>query len=696
MGIAADLILVVLAGLAGGLVARRLNQPLILGYILAGIVVGPYTGGITVADVDRIENLAEIGVALLLFSLGLEFSLKQIAPIRRVALGGTALQALLTLGFGFAIGHFMEWDAIPSLWFAVAIVSSSTAVILKTLASRGRLGTLSSRVMLGMSIVQDIAVIPLMVLLMGLDSAEFSSSAMLLPVLKVVLFVAAMLYVGAKFIPLLLKFVARWESRELFLLAVTGIGLGVGYLTYSLDLSFAFGAFMAGLVLSESDYGRRALSDLIPVRDVFGLLFFVAIGMLLDPAFLIDHLGLTLGLVVVTAVGRGAILSLTVRLFGYRNIVPAAVFFGMIPISEIAFILLQAGLDSGAVPRDVYAFSLNTVILSMLLGPPATALTAPFYAIFKKRRRSDAVQTVNIPRKGLSEHVIIAGGGLFARYIGLALHSMKLPYVIIEPNHALFLEGKKEGLHLLLGEPGQDVVLEAARVEEAKLLVLTLQGSLEILDVARTVRKRNGTLRILAQCPQGDEGDLSEEDSMISRIIHPEFEAGLEMARQALIHLDVPVVTVHRELEALRRNVYGQLREESKDYGLLSQLLRAASSLDLQWEALRKGDSLSGKSIAGVNIRARFGVSVVAVLRGGELIPNPGADFLLEEGDLIGIIGTPEQNHRFFCFLDTVHCTTRQGQETEGFPGSEESERCLPDASERTMENHLSEEENKA
>ncbi len=676
MGIASDLILVVLAGLIGGLVARRLNQPLILGYILAGIVVGPYTGGITVADVDHIENLAEIGVALLLFSLGLEFSLKQIIPIKRIALGGTALQALLTVVLGFAIGHFMGWPPLPSLWFAVGIISSSTAVILKTLSSRGQLGTLSSRVMLGMSIVQDIAVIPLMVLLMGLDDAVFSLLSIFVPVVKVVLFVAAMLYVGAKFIPLLLKHVARWESRELFLLTITGIGLGIGYLTYALGLSFAFGAFMAGLVLSESDYGRRALSDLIPVRDLFGLLFFVAIGMLLDPAFLLDHIGVTLGLVAAVAVGRGVILSATVRLFGFRNVIPAAVFFGMIPISEIAFILLQAGLDSGAVPWDVYSFALNTVILSMLLGPPATALTAPVYALLKRRRKEDAVQTVNISPGRLSGHVIVAGGGIFARHIGLVLHSMRLPYVIIEPNHALFLEAKKKGLRLLLGDPGQDAVLEAACVEKAKLLVLTLQGALEILDVVHAVRKRNRTLRILARDVGGEDGGFPDEDGEISRIIQPEFEAGLEMARQALIHLDVPGATIHRELETLRRNVYGPLRENNADYGLLSQLLHASSTLELEWEAIHKDGPLAGKTLAAANIRAEFGVSVVAALRDGALLPNPGGGFTLREGDLIGIIGTPEQNQKFFCFLDKVNSPSRQGRGREGPLGEEEHERC--------------------
>ncbi|NCC58600.1 MAG: portal protein, partial [Synergistales bacterium] len=310
MGIATDLIIVVLAGLLGGFAARKLNQPLILGYILAGIIIGPYTGGITVSGVEEIESLAEIGVALLLFSLGLEFSIRSILPIRAVALGGTGIQIVLTIAIGLGIGSFMGWETIPSLWFSVAVISSSTAVILKTLASRRQLGTLSSRVMLGMSIVQDILVIPLMVLLVNLNSTGFSAAGILMPVVKVVIFVAVMFYVGARYIPLILKAVASWESRELFLLTVTAIGLGIGYLTYMFELSFAFGAFMAGLVLSESDYGRRALSDLMPVRDIFGLLFFVTIGMLLDPFFLASRFGTILGLFAAATLGKGAVLSL--------------------------------------------------------------------------------------------------------------------------------------------------------------------------------------------------------------------------------------------------------------------------------------------------------------------------------------------------------------------------------------------------
>jgi CPA2 family monovalent cation:H+ antiporter-2 len=283
----------------GGLIAQRLKQPLILGYILAGIAVGPYTGGVTVTEIHDIELLAEIGVALLLFALGLEFSLKELQPVRYVALIGTPLQILLTIAYGFGIGQWLGWAWLPSLWLGGLICLSSTMVILKTLMSQGRLGTLSSRVMIGMLIVQDLTVVPLVIVLPELNNLEAGLPRVGWAVVKAALFLAVMIFVGTRVIPWLMKRIAGWNSRELFLLAVTAIGLGVGYGTYLFGLSFAFGAFVAGMVLSESDYGHQALSDIIPLRDIFGLLFFVSVGMLLDPAFLMANLGTILLLVLI-------------------------------------------------------------------------------------------------------------------------------------------------------------------------------------------------------------------------------------------------------------------------------------------------------------------------------------------------------------------------------------------------------------
>ena len=344
MGIAADIAIIVVAGLIGALIAQQLRQPLILGYILAGVMVGPFTGGVTVAEIHNIELLAEIGVALLLFALGIEFSLKELKPVRKIALIGTPIQILLTMAFGFGIGQLLGWEWDAALWFGGMIALSSTMITLKTLMNQGRLGTLSSRVMIGMLIVQDLAVVPLMIILPQLNQPGAGLSVLGMAALKAALFLFLMFFVGTRVIPILMARIASWNSRELFLLAITAMGLGIGYATYLFGLSFAFGAFVAGMVLSESDYSHQALSDIIPLRDLFGLLFFVSVGMLLDPAFLIANFGTILLVVLLIGVGKGLIFSILSRLFGYGNVVPLAVGLGLFQVGEFSFVLARVGL----------------------------------------------------------------------------------------------------------------------------------------------------------------------------------------------------------------------------------------------------------------------------------------------------------------------------------------------------------------
>ena len=289
MGIAADIVIIVVASLLGGLLAQRLRQPLVLGYILAGAAVGPY-GFAVVSDMHEIELLAEIGVALLLFALGLEFAFRDLMPVRAIALVGTPIQIAVTIAYGFGLGTWLGWDWRSALWLGGLISLSSTMVVLRTLMSQGRMGTLSSRVMIGVLIVQDLAVVPLMIILPQLHDPQTGLALLGLAALKAALFLALTIGVGVRWLPRLMVTIAGWNSRELFLLSITAIGLGIGYATHLVGLSFALGAFVAGMVLSESDYGHQALSDILPLRDLFGLLFFASVGMMFDPAFLVDHL----------------------------------------------------------------------------------------------------------------------------------------------------------------------------------------------------------------------------------------------------------------------------------------------------------------------------------------------------------------------------------------------------------------------
>ena len=644
MTIAADLIIVVIAGLIGGLVAKRLNQPLILGYILAGIVIGPYTGGVTLSDVDQIAALAEVGVALLLFSLGLEFSMKSIAPIKDVTVGGATIQVLITLVVGYGLGRSMGWQSPASMWFALSIISSSTSVIMKTVSSRGQLGTLSSRVMIGMSIVQDIFVLPFMVLLLGLAGAELTVLGVLSPILKVIGFVGVMVYAGSRFIPLVLKFISRWESQELFILTVTAVGLGIGYITYAFGLSFAFGAFVAGLVLSESDYGKRALSDITSLRDVFSLLFFVAIGMLLDPGALMPYILPTFFLMFAATFSRGLLLGLITHLFGYRNVIPLAAFLTMTPISEMAFIVLQAALSIGVMGKVEYSIALNAVVLSMILGPILSGFVAPLYEFLKRRRSAPIVQTVNLPDASLKDHVVIAGGGLFGRNLAAVLQNLGLPYVIIEPSHNEFLKGKVENLSLILGSPGQDVILQAACSEEARLVVLTAsERGMDVLETVRAVRARNKATPLLAWAESEEEISILGNHG-IHDIVEPDLEASLEMARQTLVRLELPATAVHRELETLRRTIYGAVFDKFPEYEGMAQLRDAANLMTMEWVFIHEGNPVIGKPLRESKIREEFGLSVVGIGRNGALIMNPSGPFVLEKEDYIGVVGTPEQN----------------------------------------------------
>ncbi|SPD72482.1 Kef-type K+ transport system, predicted NAD-binding component (fragment) [uncultured Desulfobacterium sp.] len=397
MGITADIAIIVVAALLGGLIAQQLRQPLVLGYILAGVVVGPYTGGVTVTEIHDIELLAEIGVALLLFALGLELSFKKLLVVRNIALIGTPIQMLLTIACGFAIGRWLGFEKIASLWVGALISLSSTMIILKTLMNRGLLGTLSSHVMIGMLIVQDLAVIPLMIILPQLSNPTTGLPMLGWAALKAACFLALMVYIGTKIIPRLFSYIARWNSRELFLLAVTAIGLGVGYATYLFGLSFAFGAFVAGIVLSESEYGHQALSEIIPLRDVFGLLFFVSIGMLLDPAFIAANLKTVLLLVSLIIIGKGIIFGTLAKLFGYGNVIPLAVGLGLFQVGEFSFVLAKVGLKTHSISNELYALMLSTAVITMVLTPFISGLTTPIYAVRKRHFKHESLQTTKPP-----------------------------------------------------------------------------------------------------------------------------------------------------------------------------------------------------------------------------------------------------------------------------------------------------------
>ena len=647
MGIATDLILLVVSAFFSGLVMQRLGQPLILGYILTGIAFSPYTGGFALTSVHEIELLAEIGVALLLFALGLEFSLKDLKPVKKIALIGAPVQILLTILMGYGIGQYMGWDAKTSLWFGALISLSSTMVLLKTLMNQGWLGTLSSKVMVGILIVQDLAVVPLIVLLPMMNNPELGWISLEIAILKTIIFLAGMIMFGTRLLPSIMRLIAHLGSRELFLLAITAIGLGVGYLTYLVGLSFAFGAFVAGMVLSESDYGHQALSDIIPVRDLFGLLFFVSVGMLLNPEFLMNHWQQILILVLIISLGKGLIFALLTRIFKYGNVVPLAVGLGLFQVGEFSFVLAQIGVSTNSISHELYSLVLTTAIITMFLTPLISGQTARLYALHRRLFKHEPLDSINFPKTGFRNHVIIIGGGRVGFRIAQVLKRLNVPLLIIELDQHRVDRAKHAFIPVIYGNACHEVVLEAAETKLARLLIITSPEIVIAQTIVQRVRKVNAEIQVVARAP-GIEFLEEFKKLNISDVVIPEFEAGLEMARKALVHLHIPAAKIQHYTESLRQDLFASFLSENEEEKIMEQIQKAEHQYDLQWMLIKQGSQLVGFTIGEAEIRTKTNSSVVGVIRDDILKANPDENFRFQLNDRVAIIGTDSSRDLFF------------------------------------------------
>lgn len=644
MDLVADLALVLLAALGGGFLAQRLGQPLIVGYILAGVIVGPFSGGPTVGNVHDIERMAELGVVLLLFSLGLEVSFGELAPVRRVALIGGVIQVLTTIALGLAIGLGLGWDWRPAVWFGAIISLSSTMVALKTIQAQGRLGTLSSRVMLGILVVQDLAVVPLMIVLPELSDPSGGLAKVGIAAARAALLLGVIVVFSTRVVPRLMAVVARWNSRELFFLSTITLAVGVGYVAWRFGLSMAIGAFVAGLVVSESEYAHQALSDVAPLRDLFGMLFFVSVGMLLDPARLWDQLGVLTVVVAAILAGKGLILAGVVRAFGYWNVIPLAVGLTLFQVGEFAFVLARVGLSSGALSSDVYNLAMNAAIVTMVLTPVVSGQVPTLYETLWPKRSRESFEATNLPEAGLRGQVVICGAGRVGRSIADALHPLGLPFVIVESDDRRVQQARRAGLPVIYGDATQPLVLEAAGVARARAILVTVPAFPDVRAIVSAARVVRPDVPIIARADSED-AVRALYGLGIQEVTSPEFEAAIEMARQALMHFNVPAHDVLSVAAAIRHERYAQPGDSP--LALMSQIGEMARQLDFTWVSVPTGSPLEGQTLASLRLRSTTGVSVVGIIRDGRLISNPDGDSALERGDLVAVLGTRDQIARF-------------------------------------------------
>jgi len=626
-----DLAYVFLAAICGGMLAWKLRQPIILGYVLAGMLISPFTPGPSVTHVHTMELFAEIGVILLMFSVGLEFSIKDLLSVRWVALIGGPLGILLSIGAGLLVGRFMGWTSTQGVVIGCVISVASTMVLTRLLIDRGELNMEHGRVMVAITLVEDLAVVILIVLLPNFGSLDSARLLILGKSLgKAALILVPALLLAAKILPPVLRTVARTRSPELFFGVVLAIGLGTAALTQAVGLSLALGAFVAGLMISESPYAQEALAQLFPVRDSFVALFFVTLGLLVDPRSLFADLPLLGAMVGLTLVGKFVIWTLVVRIFGYSIWTAVLVGVGLTQIGEFSFILVQVARNSGLVDQNVYNATLAASLISILVNA-ALIRYVPNW-IGQVRLARQAVPTALAPQ-ALTNHVVLSGYGRVGGEIGTALDTFHIPYVVIEMDPDIVETLRARGVRCFYGDASHERILEESHTNDAALVILTLPDGEKNELITRTVRHLNATVPILTRShTRSDQEGLVHAGA--SRVIQPELEASATMIDYALEYLKLPADQASQYLERFRDAIGTAHTLPSTDRNTLPGVFEfAADNLPVVDQSLRES-----------RIRERYGVTVVAVERNsGELIVNPSPDTVIMRGDKIRVFGLREQ-----------------------------------------------------
>ena len=489
-----DIVILFLAAFLGGLTARALRAPILFGYLAAGMIVGPHVLRL-VGEIEAVRSLAELGVILLLFAVGIEISIREMLRLGRAVIIVGIGQVAGTMGLGFAIGSFLGWDPSAALLLGMVLALSSTMVVLKALSDRGELGSLHGQVLTGIMVLQDLAFVPMAAILPALagDRGVALAAGLGFGLLKAAGLIAAIFLLGGRLLPWVLRQVALLGSREAFIISVVAITLASAALTLSMGLSAAMGAFLAGLVLSESVFGRRALAEVVPLRDTFSALFFVSLGMLTDPAYLVDHWSIVLAIVSATVVTKFALTAALLRMVGFLPNTALLVGFSMLQVGEFSFILASLAVTLGIVGDNFLSLTILTAVVTMAATPGAVAGGSRLVRrLGRKVRllrpylpgRAHAVGSSSRTPKLLG-HVVIAGLGRVGSLIAQALHYRGITFIGIDLDPRTVEFYRQQGHYVVHGDSSNPVVLDAAQVSTATALVVTAD---DVMSVELTVQ----------------------------------------------------------------------------------------------------------------------------------------------------------------------------------------------------------------
>jgi len=633
--------LLLLLGLATGIsfLMRRLSQSTVVGYLLTGLLAGP-TGLRLISNTATVEQLAEIGVALLLFTVGVEFSLERLARMKQIALGGGSLQVggtvLLTMAVLMATGT-PPGDAL--FWgFLVAV--SSTAIVMKLLEERLEIETLPGRISLGILLFQDLCVVPMMALVPVLAARQ---SAQLLQVFSAVLkslAIVAAIVVSAQYLfPRILRAVAGVRSRELFIIATLFFTMGTAWCAAQLGLSLALGAFIAGVVISESEYSHQATAAIIPFRDSFSSLFFVAIGMLIDLRYAAAHAPVVLGVALAILAGKVFAGAAAVRIMGFPARLAVVCGLSVAQVGEFSFVLLREGANRGMIHESYYQVFLSAAVLTLAVTPGLVAAGPRVSRWFGRQGPVPGEAEDPQAESPLADHVIVCGYGENGRRLARLLRENNLPYVIIDVNAIAVRRARSAGEKIYFGDISSPEILERAGAHRARAVVFAVSDPAILPQAISHARHLNPDLHIIARLKRiADASDLRRAGA--TDVVAEEIEAWMEIALRVLRIFGMPREALAEQIGALRAADYDAQRILPLPGQPLRHLWHLLPEVDLEMFVVLPGSPLAGIQLRDVDLRNRSGAVVVALVRPHEVIYNPAPGTVLAGGDQLVLMGS--------------------------------------------------------
>lgn len=653
-----DIIIILGLAIAVQLLTTSIKIPPIIGFLITGFIAGPYGLGL-VTEIGQVEMLAEVGVILLLFTIGIEFSLSDLVKIQKIVLLGGGFQVFATIGAIWFIGRQFGFSDPFSLTMGILAATSSTAILLKSLQERNEINSNHGRNALGVLIFQDIIVVPLMLIIPFLAGGEGDIGTSLLFLLLKGIGIVTVALLAAKYVmPFVLFQVARTRSRELFILSIVAICFVIAGATAELGLSLGLGAFLAGLVISESEYSHQAMAGVLPLKDLFTSIFFVSIGMLLDMGFVFANPVW----VFATTISILAIKSLILVLMGFilrqpiRTIITTAIILSQ--IGEFGFVLASVAFGENLLSTEYYQLFLATAVITMMITPilltigPTLGRNLGVKLESVDSNRSQGISN-DIEKTQLRDHLIIVGYGVNGKNLSRAARYGTIPYIILEMNPDTVKAERKKGEPIHFGDATHEPVLEFVGVDRARVMVIAISDPIASRTIAAIVKERNPGIYLIIRTRL-----ISELNPLytlgVDEVIPEEFETSIEIFTRVLYKYLIPRQEIEKLTEDIRSSRYEMLRS-ARGRGNITDLHRYFDDMEITTVNMPKHSWMAGKTLIELNLRNEMGITLLATREHGKVKPNlPAIHTLIGGSDLI-VMGSCESVREFLSSIDRTH-----------------------------------------